>query len=88
VTVVAAPDAPITAPTRIPAGAANLTARVPQQDHATYAWQILGGTPTADQQGPVFTFAAGHGPTLTLRCTVTNEAGDTFTGSLTLPVAR
>lgn len=88
VTVVAAPDAHITAPARIPAGATNLTARVPQQDHATYAWQILGGAPTAGQRGPVFTFAAGHGPTLTLRCTVTNEAGDTFTGSLTLPVAR
>ncbi len=88
VKIVAAPDAHITAPVSLTAGAAGLTARVPAQVHATYAWHIQGGTADAGQHGPVFTFTAGDGPTLILRCTVTNEAGDTSTGTLTLPVAR
>ncbi len=87
VKVVAAPEAHISAPAAMAAGAAGLTAQVPAQDHATYAWHIQGGTADAGQHGPIFTFTAGHGPTLTLRCTVTNEAGDTSTGTLTLPVA-
>lgn len=86
VKVVAAPDAHISAPTSVTAGAAGLTARVPAQDQATYAWHILGGTATAGLHGPIFVFTAGRGPTLTLRCTVTNEAGDTSTGALVLPV--
>ncbi|GLH71289.1 hypothetical protein GETHPA_28220 [Geothrix rubra] len=88
VRVVAAPKAGITAPDAVKAGAAGLVARVPEQPGARYAWELQGGTATAGTQGPVLTFAAGDGPTLTLRCTVTNAAGDTASGTLQIPVTR
>ncbi|HEX9083074.1 MAG TPA: hypothetical protein VF768_12410 [Holophagaceae bacterium] len=88
VKVVPAPVAPITGPAALAAGQAGLTARVPIQPGATYAWEIQGGSLTEGAWGPVVTFTAGAGPTLTLRCTVTNEAGDAFTGVLVLPVGR
>ena len=88
VKVVAAPDADITAPASVAAGAAGLTAWVPEQAHATYAWEILGGVAISGQHGPILTFTAGDGPSLTLRCTVTNEAGDAFTRSLQVAVNR
>jgi hypothetical protein len=88
VKVVAAPEATITAPESVKAGAAGLTARVPEQAGATYAWEIQGGTATAGQSGPIVTFSVGEGPTLTLRCTVTNEAGDELTHALQIEVKR
>jgi len=88
VKVVAEPKAAITAPESVKAGAAGLVARVPEQAGATYAWEIQGGAATAGQRSPVLTFTAGDGPALTLRCTVTNEAGDAFTHSLRLDVKR
>jgi hypothetical protein len=88
VRVVAAPKAGITAPDAVKAGATGLTAQVAEQPGARYAWEVQGGTATAGAQGPVLTFAAGEGPALTLRCTVTNAAGDTATGTLQIPVTR
>jgi hypothetical protein len=88
VRVVAAPKAGITALDTAKAGAVGLTARVPEQPGARYAWEVQGGRATAGAQGPVLTFAAGEGPTLTLRCTVTNAAGDTASGTVQIPVAR
>lgn len=88
VRVVAAPKAGILGPDSVKAGAAGLTARVPEQPGARYAWEIQGGTATGGSQGPVLTFSAGEGPTLTLRCTVTNAAGDTASGTLQIPVLR
>lgn len=88
VRVVATPRSDITAPESVKAGAAGLTARVPEQPGARYAWEVQGGRATAGAQGPVLTFAAGEGPTLTLRCTVTNAAGDTAAGTVQLPVTR
>ena len=88
VKVVAAPEAAITAPESVLAGAVGLAARVPAQAGATYVWEIQGGTATAGQHGPVLTFTAGDGPLLTLRCTVTNEAGDAYTRSVQVDVKR
>lgn len=88
VQVVAAPQVAITAPDSVKAGATGLTARVPAQPGVAYAWMVEGGTATAGEQGPILTFTAGAGPTLTLRCTVTNAAGDTASGSLQIPVIR
>lgn len=88
VRVVAAPKADITAPDAVKAGATGLTARVPEQAGAGYAWDFQGGTAAAGARGPVLTFTAGEGPTLTLRCTVTNAAGDTATRTLSIPVTR
>ncbi|HEX9008806.1 MAG TPA: hypothetical protein VF804_00450 [Holophagaceae bacterium] len=88
VKVVAAPRAVITAPDSAKAGARGLVARVPEQPGAAYAWEIQGGTITTGARGPVLTFSAEEGPTLTLRCTVTNAAGDTASGTLQIPVTR
>lgn len=88
VRVVAAPKAGISAPDSVRAGATGLTARVPEQPGARYDWEILGGQATAGARGPVLTFSAGAGPTLTLRCTVTNAAGDSASGTLQIPVLR
>ena len=88
VKVVAAPEATITAPASVKAGAVGLVARVPAQAGATYAWEVRGGTATAGQSGPVVTFSVGEGPTLSLRCTVTNEAGDERTHALQIDVKR
>lgn len=88
VRVVAAPKADIAAPDSVKAGAEGQTARVPEQPGARYAWEVQGGTATTGAQGPVLTFAAGEGPTLTLRCTVTNAAGDTASSTLQIPVTR
>ncbi len=86
--VVPAPVARITGPSTLRTGQADLAARVPDQPGATYAWDIQGGTLTGGQHSPRATFAAGTGSTLTLRCTVTNEAGDSVTGTLVLPVGK
>lgn len=88
VRVVATPKAGITAPDSVKAGAAGLKAQVPEQPGARYAWEVQGGTATAGAQGAVLTFTAGEGPTLTLRCTVTNPAGDTAAGRVQIPVTR
>jgi hypothetical protein len=50
----------------------------------TYAWTVKGGTLTSAPTGRTVTFTAGDGPTLVLRCVITNEAGDAFTAVRTL----
>ena len=65
-------------------GAQGLTARVADVEGMTYAWTVKGGTLTSAPTGRTVTFTAGDGPTLVLRCVITNEAGDAFTAVRTL----
>jgi len=98
--VVAAPGANFSAPTRVIKGQAGLVATVPIQEGATYAWAIRGGTIDSRTDGPEITFTAGLEDVLTLELVVTNTAGDsatrvmdvdvvwgysTFTGQMTTP---
>jgi hypothetical protein len=88
VKVVAAPTGPLRGPARITAGQKDLKAGVPEQPGCTYLWTVAGGVITAGGREPRVTFDAGEGAQVKLDCVVTNEAGDTFKGSLTVPVAK
>jgi len=54
----------------------DLRASVPEVDGMTYAWEIEGGTIITGSTASSVVFHAGYGPNLTLRCRITNEAGD------------
>ena len=72
----AAPDASITAPSTAPLRARGLTASVPDQPGATYAWTVSGGgTITSGVGTHAITFDAGGALDLTLEVVVTNELG-------------
>jgi hypothetical protein len=43
------------------------------------AWSIKGGSIIGPADGPTLSFRADQGPELILSCTLTNDAGDTFT---------
>jgi hypothetical protein len=87
VKVVAAPTGAIAAPAAVPAGAAGVTASIVPQEGMAYDWSITGGTLTGGAHAPTLTFSAGTGPRITLRCLLTNPAGDTLRLALTLPVS-
>jgi len=86
VKVVAKPPESLFAPDSFRPGAEGLRARVPDLAGMSYAWEIEGGTITAGATSPAMVFDAGNGPTLTLRCRVTNEAGDSFSAVKVLKV--
>ena len=72
----AAPDASITAPSTAPLRARGLTASVPDQPGATYAWTVSGGgTITSGAGTHAITFDAQSALDLTLEVVVTNELG-------------
>jgi len=87
VKVVAQPPEGMIAPASFEPGAKGLKAMVPEVAGMTYAWEIEGGAITAGAAGPAVVFSAGPGPSLTLRCRISNEAGDSFlaTKVLNLP---
>ena len=78
VRVVEAPPEGLVAPAGFTPGARGLWAKLPTVAGMTYAWEIDGGTITAGADASRVTFDAGPGPELTLRCRVSNEAGDSF----------
>jgi hypothetical protein len=88
VKVVAKPPESLFVPASFQPGAGNLRAEVPDLPGMTYAWDIQGGTIVSGAAGPVLIFQAGPGPTLTLRCRITNEAGDAFTAVKDIPAAQ
>ena len=77
VKVVPKPPEGLTAPDSYQPGAMDLRARVPKVDGMTYAWEIEGGTIIKGSTASTMIFDAGQGPSITLRCRITNEAGDT-----------
>ncbi len=86
VRVVAKPPESLFAPDSFKPGAEGLRARVPELAGMTYAWEIEGGTITAGAAAPSMVFEAGPGPALTLRCRITNQAGDSFAAVKVLKV--
>jgi hypothetical protein len=86
VKVVPKPPEGLFAPDTFLPGAQDLAARVLDVPGMTYAWSIEGGTLTSDPGKPAVTFTAGSGPNLTLRCRITNEAGDSNSAAKVLPV--
>ena len=84
VRVVPRPPESLFAPDTYLPGAEGLRARVPELAGMSYAWEIEGGTITAGATSPTMRFDAGKGPELTVRCRVTNAAGDSFTGTKVL----
>jgi len=81
VKVVAKPPESLFAPDTYLPGAEGMKARVPDLAGMSYAWEVAGGTITAGASAPSMMFEAGKGPSLTVRCKVTNEAGDSFTAT-------
>lgn len=85
VKVVARPPEGLFAPDAFKPGAQGLRARAVDMPGMAYAWTIEGGTFTSAADGPGVTFQAGAGPSLTLRCRITNEAGDSYTAAKSIP---
>ncbi len=85
VKVVPAPPQGLFAPDSFFPGTQGLAARVLDVPGMTYAWSIDGGTLTSDPGKPEVTFTAGSGPDLTLRCRITNEAGDSYNAEKVIP---
>jgi hypothetical protein len=84
--VIAEPDATIHADDQVASGATGLTASVPSQTGAEYAWSIQGGTLDGQSNGYMVNYSAGAAGTLTLTCTVTNAAGNANTGTKSVTV--
>jgi hypothetical protein len=84
VKVVPMPPEELTAADAYRPGAPGLRAGAPEADGMTYAWEIEGGTIIAGSTSSSMIFDAGHGPSITLRCRITNEAGDSSTTEKTL----
>jgi hypothetical protein len=85
VKVVAKPPETLAAPESFQPGETGLKAQVPDLPGMTYAWEIEGGTITGGASGAAVAFQAGNGSSLTLRCRITNEAGDTYSVVKVLP---
>jgi hypothetical protein len=75
ITIIAAPDATITASTPVTAGKAGLTASVAAQQGCTFKWTLAGSTITAGAASRAITYTAGAAGPATLTCTVKNAAG-------------
>jgi hypothetical protein len=87
VTIIASPDATITAASSTYSGSTNNAASVPDAGTgATYGWTINGGSITAGGGTRSITFAAGASGTLTLGCTVTANTGCSSVGSANVSV--
>jgi len=87
VKVVAPPPEDLVAPTSFEPGAAGLRASVPGAAGMTCAWEIEGGSILAGAGTAAVVFSAGPGPSLTLRCRISNEAGDSFLATRVLGTA-
>jgi hypothetical protein len=87
VTVVPPPKGSISAPSVIAPEASGLRASVPDQPGCRFAWALEGGTILAGTDTDTLTFRAAGGPRLTLRCQITNAAGDIHTAILEVPVS-
>jgi hypothetical protein len=76
VKVVPRPPDSLFVPETFTPGMAGLRARVSNVPGMSYLWELEGGTITGSATGPALEFQAGTGPALTVRCRITNEAGD------------
>jgi hypothetical protein len=80
-----APRTPVISTTEdIGPGVHGLLAAVEPQDGCTYSWTIVGGSFDSAPKTNQVTFGAGSDSSVILRCVVTNSAGQSASGSLTL----
>ena len=81
------PDATITTPPVVAAGAPMQPATVPDAGAgATYVWSITNGTITSGQGTSSIMYTAGSTPSLTINVTVTNSFGCVTTGTVNVTV--
>lgn len=86
VQVVAAPNATISSSDSVPEAQTGLSATVPAQAGATYAWTVTGGTITAGQGSASLTYSSAGPGTATVGVTVSNLADSAVTGSRNVTV--
>jgi hypothetical protein len=87
VKVVPKPPENLVSPAAFQPGAQGLRAMVPEVAGMKYAWEIEGGTIQSGADSATVVFNAGEATTLTLRCRITNEAGDSFLAVRSLDVS-
>jgi hypothetical protein len=87
VTVVAAPQGPLTAPQLVESGASGLRASVPASPGLTYAWTVAGGSLLSSATGSEIRFSVGWEPKVVLSCRLVNPAGDAVTLVQEIPKA-
>jgi hypothetical protein len=75
------PNANVRAPLTVAPSQAGLVASVHEQNHCTYSWTVVNGAIASGQGTHRITFAAGSTGTITLTCKVTNQSGNSKTGS-------
>jgi hypothetical protein len=68
------------------AGTQNVQACVPDQVGMDYRWKVIGGSMVAGENISCIQFSVGPGPTLTLICLISNEAGASLELTRTLQV--
>lgn len=88
VDVVELPVGAIIAPKRIPRSSMPAAAKLSARPGLAYEWSIAGGTFVGPTVGMSVSFIAGHEQEITLRCKLTNEAGDAFTIHRTIEVVQ
>lgn len=75
--IVTVPMTPtVAAPAYVTASQGGYSASVPSQAGCTYAWTIEGGTIPGDATARSVTFSAGASGTVSLSCTISNQAGN------------
>ena len=78
IAVVPLPEGVIVTQPNLPPGAANQTATVSPNPAFHYAWTISGGTITGGRFTSSVKFATGPGPSVILKCRVSNAAGESI----------
>lgn len=87
ITVVAEPRADLKGPDLLLPDAPDQTATVTALPGFACQWSVTGGRATQGADGPVLTFQAGARGRTVLACKVTNPAGDSAAGTLSIPIA-
>jgi len=82
--VLEAPDAAITAASPVTVGATGRQASVLSATGSTYAWSIQGGTITSGANASTVYYTAGTTGAVVLSCTVTDAAGVSSTGTVSV----
>jgi len=78
IAVVPLPEGVIVTQPNLPPGAANQTATVSPNPAFHYAWTISGGTITGGKFSSSVKFETGTGPSVILKCRVSNAAGESI----------
>jgi hypothetical protein len=86
VKVVARPQGRIELKEALVAETRSAKACIPSQAGMSYSWRVIGGSIVMGQNISCLQFSVDSGPTVTLICTITNEAGASLELTRTLQV--